>query len=121
MAVYMDTPVRNDETGPKCFHNREFSHLSADTETELRVYAKSIAMPVRWIQDPGQPSFHFDVTGQWLKYCLADPTVEKIDKREFVNRVRVKRGLNPLATRPEPVPGALDFGSGFLVEDSSHD
>ena len=112
MAVYMDAPARNDKTGPKCFHDRDFSHLSADTEAELLAYAKSITMPVRWIQDPGKPSFHFDVTGQWLKYCLNDPKVQQIDKREFVNRLRVKRGEERLPDRPAPVAGCLDFGAG---------
>lgn len=112
MAIYLHPPLRNDETGPRCFHNREFSHLSADTEAELCTYARSISMPVRWLQDRGQPSFHFDVTGQWLKYCLTDPRVLKIDLREFVNRGRKKRGLEPLPERPEPVPGCFDFGAG---------
>jgi hypothetical protein len=111
MAVYMHDPTRHAGTdGPRCFHGREFTHLSADTEAELRAYAKSIGLPIRWIQDPGQPSFHFDVTGQWLKYCLVDTVVQKIDKREFVNRLRVKRGLERLPDRPALVAGSFDFG-----------
>jgi hypothetical protein len=117
MAVYMHTPARYDGVdGPRCFHGREFSHLSADTEEELRAYAFAVCLPLRWLQDAGTPSFHFDVTGQWLKFCLQDHAVEKIDRREFIQRLRAKRGEPRTAEPPVPEAGSFDFESGGEAE-----
>lgn len=64
---------------------RAFSHLMADTEAELRTYAKSIGLPTNWIQDSGTPRAHFDVTGRYLALVESDPRVIKMSLREWVD------------------------------------
>ena len=107
MAIYMDAPTRNEGLGLPCFHGRECSQLMADTEAELRAYATEIGLPIRWIQDPGRPSFHFDLTGHWLAYCRNDPRVKKLD--ELATRLLTRIG-QPLAN-DAPESGFLDFDS----------
>jgi Protein of unknown function (DUF4031) len=63
MAVYIDdmnlpAEVRN---GPRVVRGR-WSHLFADTEQELRDFARFIGLRAAWIQHPGTNRVHFDVT-----------------------------------------------------------
>jgi Protein of unknown function (DUF4031) len=63
MAVYVDDmnlppEVRN---GPRVVRGR-WSHLFADTERELRDFARFIGLRAAWIQHPGTNRVHFDVT-----------------------------------------------------------
>jgi hypothetical protein len=65
---------------------RAFSHLCADTEDELRAYAKAIGLNMRWIQNPGNPQrVHFDVTGAWLTRIRNDDRVVNMTMREWVD------------------------------------
>lgn len=62
---------------------RLFSHLMADTEEELRGYATSIGLPLQWIQYPGTPRVHFDITGRWFERIKRDPRVRYVTLREW--------------------------------------
>jgi hypothetical protein len=63
MAIYVDdmnlpAEVRN---GPRVVRGR-WSHLFADTEQQLRDFARFIGLRAVWIQHPGTNRVHFDVT-----------------------------------------------------------
>ncbi len=60
-----------------------YSHLSADTEEELVAFAKEVGLPLNWLQCSGSPTFHFDVTGSWLKKLISNSSVKKITLRAF--------------------------------------
>ncbi len=42
--------------------NARWSHLTADTEDELRAFAVVLGLKSSWIQKPGTDYVHFDVT-----------------------------------------------------------
>lgn len=86
MGLYMHAPMGNGNSGPRVFHGRQFTHLMADSEQELRAYAVSIGMRERWIQKAGTRQAHFDLTGRFLAKAQADPQVEKVSFRAFVER-----------------------------------
>lgn len=73
---------------PKCFKGN-FCHLSADTEGELLEFAKSIGLPINWLQYSGTPKFHFDLTGKWLK-LRGNPRVVNISCSEYFNKLKEK-------------------------------
>lgn len=58
MTVYVDDAAIG--TVGKLTH--KWSHLTADTSTELDWFALSIGLRLSWIQDAGTPSEHFDIT-----------------------------------------------------------
>lgn len=64
---------------------RKFTHLMADSEEELRAYARKQRIPVAWIQYAGTVRVHFDITGAILKRVQADPAVTKMTLREWVD------------------------------------
>ena len=72
---------------------RMFSHLMADSEEELRAYARSIKLPMTWIQYPGTPQVHFDVTGRILQRIMADDRVPKMSQVDWVEWYKGR--LNP--------------------------
>lgn len=88
MAVFIHEPMMNGNSGPRCFQNREFSHLMADTEEELRAYAASVGLPSGWIQKSGTNRVHFDLTGKWLKFTEADVRVLKLSFGQWRDRMR---------------------------------
>jgi hypothetical protein len=63
MAVYVDDMNLPAEVpnGPRVVRGR-WSHLFADTEQELRDFARFIGLRAAWIQHPGTSRVHFDVT-----------------------------------------------------------
>ena len=72
MAVYVDDMnLRADvPDGAKVVRGR-WSHLFADTEDELRAFATKIGLNQDWIQHPGEPHVHFDVTGRMRQRAIA--------------------------------------------------
>ena len=70
---------------------RKFSHLVADSSIELRAYAGKIGLPISWLQNPGRPDEHFDVTGMVLVKIQRDQRVKKIDLFEFGQLMVEKR------------------------------
>lgn len=95
----------NDASVHRVFRRRQHVHLCADTDEELRAYAKSIGMSVAWHQHAGRWDSHFDATGVFMVRVLADPRVTKLSRLELVNRWREKRGFPALGT-PTPTSQA---------------
>jgi hypothetical protein len=95
--LYIDTPfLVTRETfpnAPRCFIGKESAHLTADTEEELTVYARSIGMRPQWRQKYGTKYFHFDATGKFLEKVLTDERVRKIDTRGFVRLIHSRSNL----------------------------
>jgi hypothetical protein len=72
MAVYVDdTGLRADVPGGAGVVRGRWSHLFADTEDELRAFAATIGLKQDWIQHPGQPHVHFDVTARMRQRAIA--------------------------------------------------
>lgn len=69
----------------------EFSHLVADSESELREYARKIGIVSGWIHHPGAYDAHIYVTGAWLSRIRLDPAVKKITLHEFAQLLRTKQ------------------------------
>jgi len=71
MAVYVDD--RNLPAGVPggAVVRARWGHLFADTEGELRAFAATIGLKQAWIQDPGQPQVHFDVTARMRQRAIA--------------------------------------------------
>lgn len=63
MAVYVDDMQVEAEVpnGDHVVRGR-WSHLVADSEDELRAFAKQLGLRESWIQHPGEAGVHFDVT-----------------------------------------------------------
>jgi len=72
MAVYVDdVNIRAEVPDGARVARGRWSHLFADTETELRAFAHRIGLRPGWIQHPGQPHVHFDVTARMRQRALA--------------------------------------------------
>jgi len=65
MAVYVDDMnLRADVPDGDQVVRGKWSHLYADTEAELRAFAKQLGLRPEWIQHPGEIGVHFDVTAR---------------------------------------------------------
>jgi len=63
MTVYVDDMnLRADVPSGDHVVRGRWSHLYADTEEELRAFAKRLGLRDSWIQHPGEAGVHFDVT-----------------------------------------------------------
>jgi hypothetical protein len=72
MAVYVDDMnLRADVPNGHTVVRGKWSHLFADTEAELRAFAKKIGLKETWIQHPGEPHVHFDVVGRVRQRAIA--------------------------------------------------
>ena len=63
MSVYVDEPFDYGGLvrGYARRHGRLWSHLMADSEDELRAFARRLGLKMEWIQHAGTPRVHFDV------------------------------------------------------------
>jgi uncharacterized protein DUF4031 len=59
MTVYVDNMLRPARVGR--IHSR-WSHLLADTHTELMAFAEQLGLRPEWLQHPGSYREHFDLT-----------------------------------------------------------
>lgn len=92
--LYLDIPFQvpsDHPTAPRCFRGKRSAHLMADTEEELVHYARLLGMRAFWLQRPGTPYAHFDLTGAKLAIALGDPGVRKITKREMLRLVHSRQ------------------------------
>jgi hypothetical protein len=72
VAVYVDDlNLRADVPDGSTVARGRWSHLFADTEDELRAFAATIGLKQDWIQHPGQPHVHFDVTARMRQRAIA--------------------------------------------------
>jgi hypothetical protein len=126
MAVYVDDlNIRADVPGSGRVLRGRWSHLFADTEAELRAFAARIGLRPGWIQNPGQPHAHFDVTAQMRQRALAagaTPVTWRQAGEFFAHRTRQAsdrgRALRQAAhlylehgLRPVPAWGATSEGA----------
>lgn len=90
--LYYHKPYRCGQIGPRCFHNRLFTHLTADTEAELVAFAlKVLKMKRSWLQHPGTWRVHFDVTGNRLRVLLASDKACEVPMKEWASLQRGKQ------------------------------
>lgn len=99
--IYIDTPGEipaDHPTAPRCFLGQKHSHLMADTEDELKAYAKKLGMRPSWIQKVGTPYVHFDLTRGFLEKALRDvanDVIQMITPREMAMLIlRRKHGTS---------------------------
>jgi hypothetical protein len=59
MGVYVDNMLRPARVGRI---QSRWSHLIADTPEELRAFAARLGMRPEWVQYPGHPREHYDLT-----------------------------------------------------------
>jgi len=72
MAVYVDdASIPADVTNGHRVHKSQWSHLMAGSEAELVAFARRIGLRPQWIQHPGTPRVHFDVTAGKRQQALA--------------------------------------------------
>lgn len=89
--IYYHKPYRCGQRGPRCFRGQFFTHLVADTETELVAFAISVlGMRRQWLQKPGTPRAHFDVTGNRLQILLESSQAWELSMKEWASRQRNK-------------------------------
>lgn len=96
MTVYVDdfrVPARVGRITAR------WSHLMADTEAELRAFAARLGLRPAWIQHPGQPTAHFDVTDA-VRARAIRLGAQPITLREAGELVRARRA----AARHEEQP-----------------
>lgn len=92
MAVYVDDMQLPAEVpdGDHVVRGR-FSHLVADSEDELRAFARRLGLRDSWIQHPGEAGVHFDVTQakreQAIKLGAQEITWREAGQR-YAERVR---------------------------------
>ena len=77
MTVYVDDMLRRARpTGYRGPGSPLWSHLMADTTDELLTFAALIGLRREWIQKPGTPHEHFDVTATTRAYAIQHGAVE---------------------------------------------
>src|SRR5258708_25654701 len=73
MAVYVDDMnLRADVPGGDHVVRGRWSHLFADTEAELKAFARKIGLKPEWIQHEGTHRVHFDVTAGKREQAIAE-------------------------------------------------
>jgi len=89
-------PFQNSDalTVHHTFRGRQHVHLMSDDERELRLYAQSIGMSVRWLQRDDWGLAHFDCTGKFMDRVMRDEKVTKLSRVEFV---KTYKGLRSAA------------------------
>lgn len=85
MSVYVDEPFDYGGLvqGYARRHGTVWSHLMADTEDELRAFAKRIGLKMEWIQHAGTSRVHFDVIPSKRQKAIAFGA-QPLTKRELV-------------------------------------
>ncbi|MGW0454506.1 DUF4031 domain-containing protein [Gordonia sputi] len=72
MTVYVDDMRRTATVGAI---TARWSHLTADTDDELHVFAAGLGLPRRWAQYPGTWKSHYDVTDHQRAEAIAGGAV----------------------------------------------
>lgn len=68
MAVYVDDMLRSARVGRI---QSRWSHLVADTTEELHAFAARLGMRPSWVQYPGTPKEHYDLTEPKRRQAVA--------------------------------------------------
>jgi Protein of unknown function (DUF4031) len=104
MSVYVD-----DMDAP--FQGTIMCHMLADTHEELMAMAKLLRLNPAWIQHPGTPKEHFDISLGKKRLALAHGALPITwdEAGAFVVRKRLTRASGPYVAAPPgttPAPGA---------------
>lgn len=90
MAVYIDDAMIR-------YHNMLMNHMAADTTEELLDMARSIGVPVKWIQKAGQPYEHFDICAAKRSLAIKKGAIP-VGQLEFVRILKEK--VSPTKGKP---------------------
>ena len=102
MTVYVDDMnLRADVPNGDRVVRGKWSHLTADSEAELRAFAETIGLRQEWIQHPGEPGVHFDVTVSKRQMAIANGAKE-ITWREAGERYAAAQGSARAAEHRQP-------------------
>lgn len=74
---------------------KKFSHMIADTESELVAFAILVGLKAEWLQNSGTYRAHFDITAQRFNKVTTYPDVKVLTLREFGVLLRERRKRNP--------------------------
>ena len=83
MSVYVDAAMIP-------YGRMKMSHMLADTQEELLAMADAIGLGRHWIQHPGKPMEHFDVSMVKRDMALQEGAIA-MTSRQLVGIVRKKR------------------------------
>lgn len=83
MSVYVDNAQLP-------FGRMKMSHMIADSNAELIEMAKRIGVDPKWIQKPGTPHEHFDVSKFKRELAIANGAIP-IEPRELVAKLNERR------------------------------
>lgn len=104
MSVYVDDYQRRAQVGRL---SGVWSHLMADTHQELLDFARQLGLSPRWIQYPGTPLEHFDVTDSKRQQALRLGAISIRYGHEGAALTRAKRAGEPF-NLPALRSGALE-------------
>ena len=83
MTVYVDSMRAQ-------FGRMVMCHMVADTTEELLAMADRIGVQRRWLQDPGEPTEHFDIALSKRALAVKAGAIEA-DPRDLVRIIRKRR------------------------------
>lgn len=108
MTVYVDDYRQHAEVsnGGRIIRGR-WSHLLATTEPELVAFARRLGLAPRWIQHPGEPTVHFDVTEPMRERAIG-LGAQPITWRESGEIVRARRDALRALAAAAPAPAPVD-------------
>lgn len=100
MTVYVDNAFIPAEVanGPRTVRGK-WCHMTADSRAELDGMADRIGLRREWIQHPGTPKEHYDVTEPKRRAAVAAGAVEVDWRQQSIARVEARRGTPARASR----------------------
>ena len=123
MTVYIDDMLRDAavRNGDHTVRGR-WSHLMADTTSELIAFGDSLGLSRTWLQKPGSPLEHFDITAGKRRRAL-DLGAVPITYGEGGHLTRAKRAgvlfdLQLLRTAPDAFEAAIALPSAHATATS---
>jgi hypothetical protein len=104
MSVYVDdahipAAVTDRRTGRT--YRARWSHLTADTKTELHTFAARIGLSRAWFQDKPGGLWHYDVTANKRRQAIAAGAVEISWRDREVWFRHGREGLQPSGPQPD--------------------
>lgn len=90
MAVYVDTPFAATVVNGGRRLKSRWCHMMADSEAELIEFAERIGLRRSWIQYPGTPRVHFDLTAGRRAAAVRNGAIE-VTWREMGMMVKKRR------------------------------
>lgn len=91
MSVYVDPLFDTTALRSAKWRFTESCHMTADTHAELMWFAGMLGLSPSWLQHPGRPSEHFDLTKgkRWQAIALGAIEITKDDAaRRLLKSIR---------------------------------